>query len=317
MDPVVVVGAGIGGVSCARALCAAGLGVHLIDRGRRVGGRMAVYTRDDRPTDIGASYFTVSDPRFAEIVAGWQRRGLAHAWTDTFEVFEDGSRRSQSGPLRWAAARGLGSLVEDLAEGLAVERARVDAVQPGPRVDGLAASAVVLAMPDPQAARLLHPELAAVASVLDNRFEPVIALAAGWSRRSWSEQFQAAFVNNERHLSWIADDGRRRGDGGPVLVAHSTADTAAGHLADPDAVREPMVAALRGLLDIAEPPAWTHLHSWTYAKPVAGRDARYLLDDSLVGVCGDSWSDRPRVEAAYLSGLALAEALVRRLGRQR
>ncbi|RYZ25527.1 MAG: NADP transhydrogenase subunit alpha, partial [Propionibacteriaceae bacterium] len=39
----------------------------------------------------------------------------------------------------------------------------------------------------------------------------------------------------------------------------------------------------------------------------------YFLDENLVGVCGDAWSDKPRVESAYLSGRALGEALLERL----
>ncbi|MGZ4650485.1 MAG: FAD-dependent oxidoreductase, partial [Kineosporiaceae bacterium] len=67
--PVVVVGAGIAGVACARALRRGGLGVRVFDRGRRIGGRMALHRErlggTERVVDVGASYFTVSDPRFA------------------------------------------------------------------------------------------------------------------------------------------------------------------------------------------------------------------------------------------------------------
>ncbi len=60
--PVTIVGAGISGVACARVLTAAGIPVELVDRGRRAGGRMASRRHEGRPADIGASYFTVSDP---------------------------------------------------------------------------------------------------------------------------------------------------------------------------------------------------------------------------------------------------------------
>ena len=64
MDPVIVVGAGISGVACARALSEAGLAVRVLDRGRRIGGRMASRSVDGRPVDIGASYVTASDACF-------------------------------------------------------------------------------------------------------------------------------------------------------------------------------------------------------------------------------------------------------------
>src|SRR5919202_1202682 len=110
--PVVVVGAGISGTACGRALRAAGGG----------------------------------------------GRGLAREWTDTFAVLHpDGTPAGTArGPVRWAAPGGLRSLVEDLAAGLDVTSEReveqVDAGAAWRAVDGEPAAAVVLAMPQPQAA---------------------------------------------------------------------------------------------------------------------------------------------------------------------
>ena len=100
--PVTIVGAGISGVACARVLTAAGIPVELVDRGRRVGGRMASRRHEGRPVDIGASYVTVSDPGFEEVVARWADAGLAQEWTDTFGVASgvDEGRTTTSGPTR-------------------------------------------------------------------------------------------------------------------------------------------------------------------------------------------------------------------------
>ena len=110
---VVIVGAGLAGVACARELRAAGRSVRILDRGRRPGGRMASrrLLDVDRPVDLGASYFTVSDPGFAAVVDDWQARGLAAPWTDTFCVLEDGGTRTTSGAMRWGAPGSLRSLV--------------------------------------------------------------------------------------------------------------------------------------------------------------------------------------------------------------
>ena len=77
-----------------------------------------------------------------------------------------------------------------------------------------------------------------------------------------------------------------------------------------------MSVALRDVFGIATEPVSTHVHRWTFGKPSGKRDEPFALDEEhLVGVCGDAFSDRPRVEAAYLSGRALGEELVRRLAR--
>lgn len=316
--PVLIVGAGIAGIACAQALAARTIPVAVVDRGRRIGGRMAVRTTDDRPADIGASYFTVSDPRFQAVVEQWASRGLARPWTDTFSsVSPDAPQLSaSSGPMRWSAPGGLRALVEDLARGLDVTQRTVEQIAPGPAgellVDGVASPAIVLAMPDPQASRLLHPSLSADAAVLDQTYDPVLALTAAWPARTWAE-VDGVFVNGDAELSFIADDGRRRGDGAPVLVAHSTSALAAEHLGNPAAAQAPMLAAIQRVLSIDTDPTWTSMHRWTFAKPAGTRAAPYYLSPALLGFCGDGWSQRPRVEAAYLSGLELGEALANRL----
>ena len=176
-----MVGAGISGVAAARELRDAGLPVVVLDRGRRIGGRMASRTIDGRPVDIGASYFTVSDPAFETVVADWQQRGLAHPWTDTFQMRDGNETSSKSGPMRWGTPHGLRSLVEDLAAGLDVRSQTVAQIGPGPSVDGQPASAVLLAMPDPQARRLLGPAHQTEADQLTAAYEPVLALTQNGS----------------------------------------------------------------------------------------------------------------------------------------
>ena len=55
-----VIGAGISGLACARALTEAGVPVRVLDRGNRAGGRMASRTLHGRQVDLGASYLTAS-----------------------------------------------------------------------------------------------------------------------------------------------------------------------------------------------------------------------------------------------------------------
>jgi len=309
---VVVVGAGIAGVAAAQALVAAGQPVVVLDRGRRIGGRLASRRTDERIVDTGASYFTGSEPPFEAVVEDWRERGLARPWTATFAVAEDRGLSNKSGPMRWAAPGGLRGLVEDLATGLEVQEQTVAAIGPGLTVDGIGAAAVVLAMPDPQARRLLDLSYAEEIAALTDPFDPVLALTVRWPDRTWGD-LDGVFVSGDPLVSWIADDGRRRGDGAPVLVAHSTPEFAAEHLDAPQEAAPLLTVAVRDILGIAAEPVSTHLHCWTFAKPTGNREQTFFLGEALVGLCGDAWSEKPRVESAYLSGLALGQALAARL----
>jgi renalase len=310
---VVVVGAGIAGTACAVELAAAGVAVRLLERAGAVGGRMGGHTVAGRPVDLGAAYFTVRDPGFEQVVRAWQSDGLARPWTSELAVLSVGTRDRAPGPQRWAAPGGLGGLVEHLAAGLAVECGReVRRVGPGPFVDGEPADAVVLAMPDPQALPLLDPAHPAAARLAGRGWRPAIAVAAGWAAREWP-QLPAAFVNDHPVLTLIADDGARRGDGAPVLVAHTTADVARAHAAEPDLAIGPVLDALRDLLGVRTPPEWTLAHHWPFAAPEQARDEPFHLGDGI-GLAGDGWGS-PRVETAWRSGHLLGRALGARLGR--
>ncbi len=311
-----VVGAGIAGIACARVLHDAGVEVTVRERGRAVGGRMASRTVAGRPVDTGAQYFTVSSPGFATVVQGWRDHGLARPWTDAFRVHSgDALQAPKPGPMRWAAARGLRSLVADLGQGLDVRlESTVDRVQPDstgrPEIDGTPYDVVVLAMPDPQALRLLGAGLSQErAAVADRTWKPQLALLAGWPARTWDAE--AVFVNDDEVLSFVADDGARRGDGAPVLVAHSTAAFAAARLAEPEAAGPVMVTALRRVLGLTAEPSWSQVHRWTFAKPAAARDEAYLLTGQGIGLCGDGWG-AAKVETAWQSGDALGRALLAR-----
>jgi len=310
----VVVGAGVSGVACARQLAAAGIPVELRERGPVVGGRMATRPLAGRPVDLGASYLTCRTEEFGAVVGSWSDRGLVRPWTDRFAVrTAAGWGDSEPGPVRYGTPGGLRSLVEDLATGLDVRvRCEVADVGPGPRVDDEPAAAVVLAMPDPQASDLLADELAEErAAVAGRESEPALAVAAGWAERCWPD-LDGAFVADDPDVTWVADDGRRRGDGAPVLVAHTTASLAAPYLDRPEDAAAPALAALRRVLDIDRPPEWSYLQLWSLARPVEPHDAPYHLGASMVGLCGDAWGS-PRIETAWTSGHLLGRALVERL----
>jgi len=328
---VAVVGGGIAGVTCARELVREGAEVTVFDRGHRLGGRLAAQTLRETGTswdghivDVGASYFTASDPAFLAQIADWRARGLVGEWTDSFHVWDArGLSGPKSGPMRYSTPRGLRSAVEDIASGLGPEVAIHHPVDVTSiswadclMVDGVSYDAVAICTPDPQALRLIdtsQPALAATRSAADGHvhiWEPALALVAVFEERVWPD-IDGVFVNDDPTLTWIADDGRRRGDGAAVLVAHSTPALAARNLRDPGAVGPQMRASLRSVLGIDQEPSWHTVKRWTYAKPATARPEPCFWDAAArVGLAGDAWGGQSRVEAAFCSGMALASRII-------
>lgn len=298
--PITIVGAGLAGAACARELTRHGIEVTVLDRAKAPGGRMASPQLHGRRVDVGAGYFTVRDDEFAAVVEEWQTAELARPWTDTFTVLAPGQDpKPTTGPMRWSTPGGLRSLVRAVLDGVDVQLESPCSALP----DG----AVVLAMPDPQAARLTP-----LPDPVENT--PVIAVVVEFPEKSWPFE-AAAFVHDQPDLTFLADDGNRRGDDAPVLVVHSSADRARQHLDDPAGAIAPMLTALGTLFDPGE-PRWTHAHRWTLAQPADRHRSTFGLsvrpDGREIGLAGDQWcpDGSPRVESAWRSGIDLARAIV-------
>jgi predicted NAD/FAD-dependent oxidoreductase len=321
---VAVVGAGISGVAAALALRGHGLDVTVLDRGHRLGGRMATRTLrgtdlpyDGRVVDVGAAYLTVTEPGFRSVVDSWTARGLLREWTDTFHVSgPDGPQGVVTGPMRYAAPSGLRSLVEDLAADLPVvvhphEVENVSRRPDGAVVDGELFDAVVLAMPGPQATDLLAADDPALAELTRQRWDPVLTVVAAYDERCWHD-FDAMFVNDSAVLGFVADDGRRRGDGAPVLVGHSGSVLAARHLDDPASASGALLEALEHAAGATAKPTWFDVRRWSLAKPRWQQPSAYSFD-GVVGLCGDVWGGVSRVETAWTSGNELGNVMASRL----
>jgi hypothetical protein len=289
---VIVVGAGIAGLACARELVDAGVPARVLERDRVVGGRLASRRIDGRYVDIGAAYLTADDPAFLGRLDTWRIDGLAVGWTDTFRG------QHGPGPMRWSAPGGLRSLAEDLARELEVTlQTTVSSLSDAGLPD---ADAVVLAMPGPQALRI-----ADLAAARRQSWSPVLTAVLTYPKRVWPD-FRGAFVGDHPVLATVCDDGDRRGDRAPVLVAHSTPDFAAGHFDDPAAAGPAMTAAANEFLGLSETPD-VFVHRWPYARPEPVRAD--FAKAGNVYLCGDAFG-RPRVQTAWLSGRAVAHDIL-------
>jgi predicted NAD/FAD-dependent oxidoreductase len=94
-----------------------------------------------------------------------------------------------------------------------------------------------------------------------------------------------------------------------VLVAHTTAEVAREHDADPDAAVGQVLDALRDLLGVRTPPDWSYAHRWRFSAPEDSRAEPFHLGEDGIALAGDGWG-RSRVETAWRSGTLLGRAVV-------
>ena len=306
---VVVIGAGMAGLACARQLAAAGRAPLVLDKGRAPGGRMATRRADCAAGplrfDHGAQYLTARDPGFAQLIEGLAGRAVAR-WPDG------------SGRARWVGLPGMSGLPRALAEGLELRQGtEVTGLHPdgaGWQVettrDTIAARAVVLTVPAPQAAALIgadHPLAAALGAV---RLEPCLTLMAAFpaaAPRPFTDQ-----VSETHPLAWIAQDSTKPGrpDTATSWVAQAAPGWSAAHLeTDSDALAERMLPLLAERLGVAAQDALhAAAHRWRYARVTAPLGRPFLHHGRLW--LGGDWCLGARVEAAWTSGTAIATELL-------
>lgn len=306
-----VIGAGMAGLACATRLAAEGMEVRVLDKGRGPGGRMAArrveIAGETVSFDHGAQYFTARDPAFRAAVAQWEQDDVVARWP-------------AAGEDAWVGVPGMNAPLKAMAERLDVrwntrvhaisfERGRWQVDTPEGR---FTAVALFIAVPAEQAFELVRgiaPVYAArIAQVTS---EPCWAVMAAFDAPLdiASDTLRAPGAA----ISWAARNSAKPGRSGTECwVLHASPDRS--H----EIIDMPADEAASVLLGDffrqtgAAPRTPIHLaaHRWLYALPRVQPGEPFLYDDDMsLGLVGDYFHS-PRVEGAWVSGHALAKAVL-------
>ena len=315
---IVVVGAGLAGLTAARCL-RDHHEVVVIDKGRGVGGRMATRRMGDATLDHGAQFFTTHSDEFAAVVAGWQSAGLAQPW------FRGGlgplGIADADGHTRFRGTESMNAVAKHLAAGLDVRTGM--AATSVSHADGsdewtiaigdhlLPADAVVLTPPVPQSLALLAAgnvvlatdDLAALTAL---RYEPCLAVLAELDGPSGLRE-PGAVKPDDGPIEWMADNQRKGISASPAVTIHATADFSREHWSSPDEV---VVATLLAAAGLPASASAAQVQRWRYSRPVDVHPARHLSAQGLPPLvfAGDAFGGA-KVEGAVLSGRSAATAL--------
>ena len=320
----VVIGAGIAGLTAARALKRAGQEVLVVEKSRGLGGRAATRRLHAHRIDHGAQYFTVRDERFQAQVDEWLEQKHAAVWSEGFHALtSEGLEAPSDGHPRYIFPHGMNAIGKLLGQGLEIRtQTRVERLLRGEQGwrlelttgETLNAERVLINVPSPQALDLCRDaELSSEThnALQEVTFAPCWTLMAGYPKRDLS--WRGVMVKDEevaRTLTIVAHNSSKRDAEGDetVLVINGSPSFSAEHLEDDEeVVKEKMLSAATVLGDWLATPNWTDMQRWRYSMVTEPYGERYLKEGSLF-FCGD-WCGGAKVEAAYLSGLELGQRL--------
>lgn len=335
MSNVLVIGAGVAGLSAAEYLTNAGHEVTVVDKAARPGGRCATRrtdVADDAPWfDYGAQYFTARSDTFRRSVEADLSAQRLTRWQPSINTAEKTGESwlftpSPDDRERLIGPRGLNRWVRSRFDAadipVACER-RVNALRRGAngwtaRFDQggpIQADHVLLTVPAVQAKTLLGSEA---------RNVPVLAAAPRIMSACHTLVVEAPAIDGvdaiffkDGALSWAADNTTKAGDTGPAHLWTLNADAtfsdanveqSADELADTlidDFVRatatpRDQIRLIRG-------------HRWRYSRPgpaAPEADDRFWVDTGAGLALAGDWLAGGRVEGAWLSGRGAAARLI-------
>ncbi len=320
---VIIIGAGLAGLTAARELLAAGKRVHVIDKGRGVGGRLATRRIGDARLDHGAQFFTVRGDPFRATIDAAIADGVVDVWCNGFGE-TDGYPRyfcpdGMTALAKWIAAdvvaagatMSLGTRVSHISETTSGWHLPLDS---GERLDAID---LIVTSPVPQSLDLLDDGGIALDSTirgeLDNMsYKPVIAVLATLDGPSAIPAPGGVQQTEDDVFSFIADNQQKGISAEPAVTFHANGTLSAQRWDDEDA------DVLADLLVEAKPWLGTavveqaQLKKWKYAGVRVPHPNRYVIAASTPGrlvLAGDAFGG-PKVEGAFNSGRAAAHALL-------
>lgn len=314
---LVIIGAGIAGLSAGQKASEAGKSVLILDKGRRIGGRVATRRADGFVFNHGAQFMTARDPSFHAACADAVADGSLTTWPLENREALIGAPFMRAFP----AFLGTGLDIRQECEITTITRSD-DAVRFA-TTDGVVAtaSAAIISAPAPQTAKLVStiaPEL--VPTAMAASYAPCWTALLGFDRLPAGipdTAYQAA-PGTDDIIGWAVWEHQRPGatftaaDPKYALTIQAGPTWSAAHIDQerPDNLAT-LTKAYEDLFGVTlGTPHYAAAHRWLYAKVLtaAPQDMPRLSACQRIAIAGD-WLGGARIEQAFLSGQAAVHAL--------
>lgn len=320
MTRIAVIGAGIGGVALAGRL-ARNHDVVVFEKGRGVGGRMASRYAGAFMFDHGAQYFTVRDPRFADLLRPLVAAGTVAPWEGAIARIDNAVVTGLAEPrdLHQVGVPNMNSVVKAMADGLEL--------RPGAEIAPLTHRTangwqlidadgahhgvfdwVVSTTTAHQTMALFAGNAPSDGALTTTRMAPCYALMLGFALPLELPWIAARLSGSP--IEWIGVNSSKPGrdTSGTTLVVHSTSDWATRHIGeDIEQLGRLLGAALNESTGINPDPAvFRTTHRWASARRLPQADSRPYVDHARGLAATGDWATGSRIENTVLSALDLA-----------
>jgi len=332
LHDVIVIGAGVAGLQCARRLRSAGAEVLIVDRADKVGGRCATRSFDGQPFDYGPLFIHGYDPRFLASVEAVTEAGRLEGWPQRIRGTGTPCQPDAFAPYetRLGFAEGLHAFPHALAAGLEVKLhtqiasagakdGRVTVVST--TGDSLVGRDVVLAMALEQSVpflRMLAPVGLDGALELLGMFAsvPCLTVAAEYPSATPAPDWDIFYPEDDPALLLIGNESAKRPQGHLLtMVVQAAPRWSRDRLEEPKEAwsRELLACAARRLGAWAASPERVHPHRWRFARLDRANELAAPMTlrtgTSRIGLVGDLFAPGGGVQAAWLSGDRLGEEM--------
>lgn len=314
---VLIIGAGMAGLSAAQEFVKNGHQVIVLDKGHGVGGRMS--TRTIMPPDSqkgnadniakadhGAQYFSSKSPDFQEFVADFTQQGIIKSW-----------QLAQRDFLRYVGTKGMNTIPKKMAENLTVfTNEKVIKVE-GKQVftesgKSYIPDILILTMPAPQVLELFqHSNIQLNSSEKERlqaiHYAPCFAVLAVLKEPTAIQS--GGLILEDSPISWIADNFQKGITQTPTATIHASPAYSEENLeGDIAQIGEFLLKSASEWISPANIVSY-QTHRWRYSLAQKRIENSYLeiTNLSLPVLCGGDGFGIGNIEGAYLSGKAIAK----------
>jgi renalase len=333
---VVVIGAGLSGLACARALAGRGVSTVIYERSRGLGGRCATRRVAGQPVDHGAAFVHGSDGEFLAVARSVPPDQIVEGWPRIIEGTGPPCLPRAFAPLehRLAYVDGLTTLPKSLARGLDVRlKSRVESVTPargGWTVEADTGATtfspvIVLAVPPRTSLKLLAPlagegrdaeAIGALVGMIGT--QACLTVLAGYPAGEGRPAWDVAYPEDSASVQVIShDSAKRTAPEFVVLVIQARPCWSMMHIdaAETDWTEELVAETARIAGGWAKRPAWVQAHRWRFARADRGSEltrpvALRVRGGGLLIVTGEAFAPGGGIEASWLAGRAAAARIV-------